>query len=276
MRRFVLHLSSWMPWLAACLMLAAQPVSAGEYRSFDSDGVMLSYTERGSGVPVILLHGFDGDFERLLTPLAQHLSRHYRVIGFDQRGHGRSGKPHDANAYGAQLAKDVLNLMDHLHLDKAHVIGHSMGGIVAVYLAAHHPQRLYSITTIGNGLFTAGELDLIGWLMRGKFAWAHLKQAFGSVDTSHSPTRDETALILVVRSLGALAVTPAQASALRLPVFAARGGPEDDPRNTVERFATRNPAIKTLRLESEDHLSMVSSAAFLDALDAFLAQSPAR
>lgn len=258
--------------LWVCLALGAAPLaSAHEYQSFDSDGVTLAYTEQGSGDPVILLHGFDDRYEGHLQPVTQALSAHFRVIGFDQRGHGRSGKPHADDAYGMHFARDVLNLMDHLRIDKAHVVGHSMGGIVSMYLAAHHAQRLRSVVTVGNGLFKRDELRLIGWLMRGKFLWGDLKIALG-LQPAHPATRDEAALVAAVKSLAELSVTQTEAATLTLPVLAARGGPEDDPRNTVERLAQINPAVQTLRVETRDHVSLLGDATFLRTLDAFLRQ----
>jgi pimeloyl-ACP methyl ester carboxylesterase len=62
----------------------------------------------------------------------------------DVRGHGRSGKSHDPEAYGAALSDDIVRLMDHLNIEKAHVAGYSMGGFIVLKTIERHPDRLLS------------------------------------------------------------------------------------------------------------------------------------
>jgi pimeloyl-ACP methyl ester carboxylesterase len=263
--------AAWLSIAGAVLLLfAAQRVSAGDYAVYESDGAKLAYADAGSGEAVILLHGFDGAFEPALKPLAERLSRSFRVIGIDQRGHGRSEKPHSEADYGKQLATDVLKLMDHLDIQKAHLVGHSMGGIVAMYLVANHSERIYSAVTIGNGLFTRAELKLIGWLMKGKFAWERLKTQIGIDSPTPQPGRDSVALLLLVGSLHELTVGDEQAAAIKLPLMGMRGGEDDDPNDTVERLVGINPAVELLRIESEDHLGTLKCASCLTALETFL------
>ena len=259
-------------WLSLILLAAVPTAGAYDYRYFTSDGVNLAYADLGFGTPVILLHGFESDFEEGFKPAAELLSHHFRVIGLDLRGHGRSGKPHDEAVYGKHLATDVLNLMDGLHIQRAHVVGHSMGGIVALYLVANHPERFSSGVTIGNGLFKQ-ELTAIGWLFRGMFAWSDFKQYVGL--SASQPGRDGEALLDVAKSLNELTVSEQQAAAIRVPLMAIRGGPKDDPHDTVERLVKVNPSVKMLRIEAEDHASILSSAAFLQGLNTFLQQQPA-
>jgi pimeloyl-ACP methyl ester carboxylesterase len=260
--------------LVLLLLVAAPTATALDYRFFESDGARLAYTDYGAGTPVIFLHGFEGNFA-FLEPTANSLGEGFRVIGLDQRGHGRSDKPHDGDAYGKRMADDVLNLMDRLHLQQAHLVGHSMGGIVAMYLVANHPERFLSTVTIGNGLFSHGELTLIGWLFRGMFAWSDVKQLFAADSQAPSPERDRTALLLVVRNLKDLAITQAQAAAIRVPLLAMRGGPKDDPHDTVERLAAVNPSAKMIRIEAEDHVSILANKQFQGALKEFLAAASA-
>lgn len=256
--------------IAGLLLVVALPASAYDYRFVESPGARIAYTDYGAGVPVILLHGLSGDYERGLGKLGDALSSEFRVIGIDQRGHGRSGKPHELSAYGQPMADDVLRVMEQLHIQKAHVVGHSMGGVVALHLAATHPDRFYSAVTVGNGLFTHGELSLIGWLIKGQFAWWQLKEFVGTGNGELSGVTDREAPVLAARALNALSITEQQAAAMKVPLLAMRGGPKDDPRDTVERLAAVNPAVKMIRVESEDHVSMLSCAAFLSAVREFL------
>lgn len=125
--------------------------SKGEY--FDSAGVRLHFTDEGSGEPLILLHGFavNADLNWRLPGLTGALRREFRVIAPDLRGHGLSGKPHDAAQYGRQMVLDVLRLMDHLGLAKAHVAGYSLGGFITLKLAAESPERLLTASVLGAG-----------------------------------------------------------------------------------------------------------------------------
>ena len=108
-----------------------------EEKSFDSDGVRVAYFDEGQGEAVVLLHGFATSSEEMWTrmPLAttQFVSalKGYRVLAVDFRGHGKSDKPHDPKMYGKELAEDVVRLLDHLKIKKAHVVGYSMGAVVA-------------------------------------------------------------------------------------------------------------------------------------------------
>ena len=102
----------------------------------------------------MLLHGWASSYQDtwvdkgwidLLTPIRQ-------VIGVDQRGHGASDKPHDAEAYTPLvMAQDVVNLLDHLGIEKADVFGYSMGGGVAGALLGSHQERLRAVVMGGIG-----------------------------------------------------------------------------------------------------------------------------
>ena len=119
--------------------------------SFDSDGVAINYFEQGGGTPVILVHGLgiNAQANWMATGVFQRLAKHYRVIALDLRGHGLSGKPHEPEQYGPKMAEDIVRLMDHLRIEKAHVMGYSLGGFVVLKLIALHPERLLSAAPCG-------------------------------------------------------------------------------------------------------------------------------
>jgi pimeloyl-ACP methyl ester carboxylesterase len=99
--------------------------------------VRIRFVEEGAGEPVVLLHGFAGSLTNAWrgTGVLADLSKDHRVVAMDLRGHGRSGKPHSADAYGDEMVQDVVRLMDHLKMPRAHVVGYSLGGAVAAKLA---------------------------------------------------------------------------------------------------------------------------------------------
>jgi pimeloyl-ACP methyl ester carboxylesterase len=126
------------------LFLLVAPALAQD-RFFDAGGVRIRYVDTGAGPPVVLVHGFTGDIERswVNTGLLANLSRDHRVLALDLRGHGHSGKPHDPRAY-EEIGLDVIRLMDHAGVKRAHVVGYSLGGIVIAKLLVTHPERFTS------------------------------------------------------------------------------------------------------------------------------------
>lgn len=125
---------------------------------FDSAGVKIHYAVEGKGEPVILIHGLysSGRVNWDLPGTTRLLAQKFQVVRLDCRGHGQSGKPHDANAYGANMVKDVVRLMDHLGIQKASVVGYSMGGMIAMKLAVTHPERVSRVVLGGMGWHKAG------------------------------------------------------------------------------------------------------------------------
>ena len=133
---------------AALCMLAA--TAAAQDRFFDSGGARIRYVEQGSGAPVVLVHGFTGDIERswIGTGVLPDLARDYRVLALDLRGHGHSDKPHDPKAYD-DIGLDVIRLLDHVGIERAHAVGYSLGGIILLKLVTTHPQRFRSVVLGG-------------------------------------------------------------------------------------------------------------------------------
>ncbi len=101
--------------------------------------MQLHYQTLGQGQPLILLHGLFGSGDNWGT-VAKHLSQHYQVISVDLRNHGRS--PHSASQNYSNMADDLLELCDALSLERIHLLGHSLGGKVAMQFATDHPDRL--------------------------------------------------------------------------------------------------------------------------------------
>jgi pimeloyl-ACP methyl ester carboxylesterase len=136
------------------LLLGSGATFAAESSRFDSDGVSLRYISGGSGQTVILLHGFSGSAEGLYIKPGTFdalVDAGYRVVALDQRGHGQSDKPHDADAYGMNMVEDVRRLLDHLNVEKVHLVGYSMGAKVANTFRSLHEDRLFTITLGGYG-----------------------------------------------------------------------------------------------------------------------------
>lgn len=141
--------------LAVCVCLACGQVTVDrgtQDRFFDSNGVRIRYRVWGQGQPVVLIHGFGESLENWdQRGVVRTLSAHFQVIAMDVRGHGRSDKPHDPKSYGAELSGDVVRLLRHLGVTKAHVVGYSMGALVALDCAALHQEHALSVVLGGQG-----------------------------------------------------------------------------------------------------------------------------
>lgn len=105
----------------------------------------LFYRESGQGNTLIILHGLYGSSDNWVS-IVKELEKHFRVINIDQRNHGQSPHSHEHNY--ALMANDLLELFDDLKIDKANVIGHSMGGKAAMEFAFEHPDRIDSLIVV--------------------------------------------------------------------------------------------------------------------------------
>ncbi|MCV2893847.1 alpha/beta fold hydrolase [Lentibacter sp. XHP0401] len=158
--------------LTTAVLFALPMLAFAEESTFVSDGVPLHFTEKGTGPTVVMLHAFAGSStlweSNGLLPLDG-----FRAISFDARGHGASGKPADADAYGTQLVDDVMGLMDDHGIEAAHTVGYSMGAETALKLATTHPDRVLSLLIGGFDRSGANAIQTYGFIA----------DAFGRVDT---------------------------------------------------------------------------------------------
>ena len=115
------------------------------------DGTKLYIEETGAGTPVLFIHEYAGDY-RSWEPQMRYFGRQYRCITYSQRGYPPSDVPGDGAQYSQDIARDdVLALMDALKIDKAHVVGHSMGAYTALHVGIKAPARCLSVTAAGCG-----------------------------------------------------------------------------------------------------------------------------
>src|ERR1700748_863096 len=115
------------------------------------DGVRLYYEETGSGTPVIFVHEYAGDY-RSWEPQMRHFGQRYRAITYNARGYPPSDVPEDVAKYSqARAADDISSVLDHLKIDRAHVVGLSMGGFATLHFGFRHASRALSLTVAGCG-----------------------------------------------------------------------------------------------------------------------------
>ena len=114
------------------------------------DGVALHYEETGSGTPMVFVHEFGGD-ARSWEPQVRYFSRVYRCITYNARGYPPSDVPEDWNRYSQERARDdIRSVLDALRIERAHVVGLSMGAFATLHFGLGYPKRALSITVAGG------------------------------------------------------------------------------------------------------------------------------
>jgi pimeloyl-ACP methyl ester carboxylesterase len=132
---------------------SAPPVrsSAAAVSGFAPVGdTQMYYESQGTGDAILFLHGGGGSLAASWPPdYARDLSRSHRVIFADSRGHGRTEDGNGPITYG-RLAFDVIRLLDHLKIERAHIVGHSMGAITALHVLVDFPDRVRTATLLAG------------------------------------------------------------------------------------------------------------------------------
>lgn len=270
--RWALRWSQTLPtiglFLGAALGAAGpQPAlpQSGPDQFFESEGVTIRYTVSGEGAPVVLLHGFGGGLDDWRqAPLTSVLAPRFQLIAMDVRGHGQSDKPADPEAYGPAVVEDVIRLLDHLGLPRAHIVGYSMGARMALSLIVTHQERLYSAVLVGSGVTLPEDFPLY---LQGAEALES-----GSLDGAGN---DGRVLGAMLRGVGQWAVTEQDLSPTELPILAIAG--TNDPNLPgAELLARLLPAIDLIVVPGQDHGSILGSDEFTVAASNFLAELDAR
>lgn len=115
------------------------------------DGVKLYYEETGTGLPIVFVHEFAGDY-RAYESQVRHFSRSYRCIAYNARGYPPSDVPNDVERYSQDRARDDIRaVLDALRIDKAHIVGLSMGGFATLHFGFTYPERARSLVIAGCG-----------------------------------------------------------------------------------------------------------------------------
>jgi pimeloyl-ACP methyl ester carboxylesterase len=122
-----------------------------------ADGVNLYVETVGSGTPIVFVHEYAGDY-RSWEPQLRYFCRQHRCVTYSQRGYPPSDVPSDPARYSQEIARDdVIAVMDALGIDKAHVVGHSMGGYTALHAGLRYPRRCLSVAAAGCGWGSAAD-----------------------------------------------------------------------------------------------------------------------
>jgi pimeloyl-ACP methyl ester carboxylesterase len=250
---------------------------------FTTSDVRLRYREIGRGEPVVLLHGVGASLT-LWRGVADSLATGYRVIVLDQRGHGESSKFSDPARFGREMGMDVVRLLDHLRAPRAHLVGHSMGAVVAAYVAAHHPDRVATASLIASpadadSATTARVMaPVIAGLEAGggfraffrHFAPEMPDSAAGAFGAQMLAANDLASLVAVFRAFGGLQIGQAGAAAARVPALVAIGTGDAVLVPNARALATWWPQARLLEIAGADHVSVLRRTELLAAVRAQL------
>ena len=115
------------------------------------DGVQLHYEESGEGQTIVFVHEFAGD-HRSWEAQMRYFSRRYRCVAYSARGYTPSDIPSKGSMYSQDIARDdILAILDHLDVEKGHIVGLSMGGFATLHFGIHYSERAHSLVVAGCG-----------------------------------------------------------------------------------------------------------------------------
>ena len=245
---------------------------------FRNGEVEIAYLDEGEGESIMLVHGFASTKEvnwvqpGWVTTLAR---AGRRVIALDNRGHGASSKPYDPSAYhSATMAEDVRALLDHLKIERADVMGYSMGARITAFLAIAHPTRLRAAIFGGLGIHLVEGVGLPESI-------ASALEAPALADV-HDPTSrmfrifaeqtksDLRALAACIRG-SRQTLSRAEVAGIRAPVLVAVGS-RDQVAGSAQKLAALIPGARSLDIPDRDHMLAVGDKVYKAGVIDFLNQ----
>lgn len=223
----------------------ARAADAPRSETFVAKGVKIHYLLAGKGTPVVLIHGLHSSAQMnwQLTGVVGELAKDYQVIALDMPGHGKSDKPENDEAYGVQLVEDVALLLDHLGLKNAHVVGYSLGGMVAAKLTTTHPDRVRSLLLGG-----------MGWLREGS-GLQQIWERMPARDGGRTPPA-------FIRNVGKLAIGEDDLKKVKVPVKIVVGDRDPVKRMYIEPLERVRGDWPVVEIEGAGHINCIAKEQF--------------
>ena len=246
--------------------------------SFKHGEVEIAFLDEGAGEPIVLVHGFASTKEvNWVNPgwVATLTRAGRRAIALDNRGHGASSKLYDPAAYhSAMMAQDVRALLDHLSIERADVMGYSMGARITAFLAVNHPARVRSVVFGGLGLRLVegvGQSERIAEAMEAP-SLAAVRDPTGRMFRSFAEhtNSDLKALAACIRG-NRQTLSREQVAGIRVPVLVAVGT-EDKVAGSAQELAALIPGARALDIPNRDHMLTVGDKVFKAGVLDFLNQ----
>jgi pimeloyl-ACP methyl ester carboxylesterase len=246
--------------------------------SFHNGDVEIAYLDEGEGDPIVLVHGFASSktVNWVYPTWVSELRKHgYRAIALDNRGHGDSEKLYDPESYHIGImAGDITALMDHLKIERADIMGYSLGGRMTAWLAHRVPQRLRSaiLGGIAMGLIDGGGP---GESVAKALEADTLEDVTDPIGRTFRAFADQTrsdrrALAACLRGSRRL-MTREEAADITVPVLIAVGTADEIAGSTSE-LGKIIPGSKVLDIPNRDHMRAVGDKAYKTGVLEFLSQ----
>jgi pimeloyl-ACP methyl ester carboxylesterase len=248
--------------------------------SFNHDGIETAYLDEGEGEPIVLVHGFASTKEVnwVNTAWVTTLTRAgRRVVALDNRGHGQSTKLYDpADYHTARMADDVVALLDHLKIERADVMGYSMGARITAYLAANDKTYVRSAILAGLGIHL---VDGVGLPMSIADALeapslADVTDPMGRVFRAFADQTksDRKALAACIRG-SRQTLSRDEVAKIGIPVLVAVGT-KDPVAGSAHELAALIPGARALDIPDRDHMLAVGDKVYKAGVLEFLAARP--
>jgi pimeloyl-ACP methyl ester carboxylesterase len=248
---------------------------------FSSAGIGIAYEVHGAGKPILLIHGFgsSGKINWIDTGWVETLmGAGYQPITFDNRGHGASRKLYDTKLYYAhEMAEDARRLLDHLRIERAPVLGYSMGARIAAFLMLKHPERVSVGIWGGMGVNLTTGLEDSEEIIEGLTAES-LEQVKGRtarqfrIFADHNKADRAALAACMVNSREPMPA--ADIGKIAAPVLVAVGS-DDDMAGSAAALAEMLPQGEAFTIERRDHMRATGDKAFKAAALEFLARHAA-
>ena len=273
--------TSVVPQPAGSPSTAGPALLTAAHQELTAADVTLRYRDAGTGDPLILIHGYSAALESM-TGIAGALPPQYRTVALDVRGFGRSSKFAEPARFGLLLVDDVVRLMDHLKIARAHVLGHSMGALIAANVAARYPDRVSSAVLVAGPFYAdeatfthetsrwvtdlesgAGLKNFILWLFP---AWQ--PQMADMFNARALKTNDLGSLIAVMKSLPKLTIAGLPNDGDKVLLVAGTGDPLFP---LSPAFVKQSPGAGFVEVAGADHVNVILNAEAVAAMRAHLA-----
>lgn len=240
--------------------------SLPEDKFFDSSGTRIRYIELGSGEPIIAIHGFTRNSDSWLGSVSE-LAETHRLILFDQRGHGLSDKPHAVSEYGREMGHDVIRLMDHLSIPKAHLLGYSLGVAPIGMLITEYESRFISAVYGGNAArWDWGNADD---LLNQQMNERRVNSNRPLPPIPGAEGQDQIALAYLRLAEKELIVSKVSLANIDIPVMAIVGS-EDPALEALNEFKDILHSLELVVVEGESHNSLPIHPEFMERVKEFL------
>jgi pimeloyl-ACP methyl ester carboxylesterase len=248
--------------------------------SFHHGPIEIAFLDEGEGDPIILIHGFASNKEtNWVSPawVSTLTNAGCRVVALDNRGHGASSKLYDpADYHSALMADDVLALLDHLRIDRADIMGYSMGARITAYFALAHPRRARSAILGGLGVRLVDGVGLPESIAVALEApsLADVKDPQGRMFRAFADQTksDRQALAACIRG-SRQTLTREEAAQIKVPVLIAVGT-KDPIAGSPHALSALIPGAQALDIPDRDHMLAVGDRVFKTGVQQFLKQRP--